>query len=220
MIYILLALVLLAASLLLLRLRLRLEVSSDRKLVFLGLGRSGPEFDFRRRQGVLRVFGLRLLRFDLDGREKQPAEKTKREKPKTKIPAKPSRPKRRRPVRDVLVVLPQCLKALGRYALGLLRAAVLEQAEGEIEAGFESPHLTGQVFGYYQAALAAVPGLMGRVLFIPDWTGQSFSGALRVTIAWPVYRLVWQTTRLVFRLPVRKIIKLAIGTKEGVQDGE
>lgn len=220
MIYILIALVLLAASLLLLRLRLRLEVSSDRKLVFLGLGRSGPELDFRRRQGVLRVFGLRLLRFGLGGREGQPAEKTKREKPKTKTPAKPSRPKRRRPARNVLAILPQCLKALGRYALGLLRAAVLEQAEGEIEAGFESPHITGQVFGYYQAALAAAPGLMGRVVFVPVWTGQSFSGALRVTVAWPAYRLVWQTGRLVFRLPVRKIIKLAIGTKEGVQDGE
>ena len=125
------------------------------------------------------------------------------------------RPRRSRSVMTVLDILPQSFGALWRYFVGLLSAAIIEQAEGEIEAGFDAPHITGQVYGCYQAALAIAPTLVGRVKYTPVWSGRSFSGALRVSIAWPVYRLIWQTVLLIWRLPVRKFVKLAIGEKKG-----
>ena len=217
MIYAFITIAVLIVALLVLRLRLRLEISSDRKLLFAGLGQTGPEFDFRSRTGVVRLFGLRTKQFRLGGRK---PEKKEREADKARrAEKKPPKAKRKRSPKEIVKILPQCLRALGKYLLGLLKAAIVEQAEGEIEAGFDAPHLTGELFGFYQAALAAAPGVVGRVRYIPDWTGQSFSGSVRCSVAWPVYKLIWQTTLLVFRLPVRKIIKLAIGTKEGVQDG-
>ena len=115
-------------------------------------------------------------------------------------------------------ILPECLKALGVYTISLLQAAIVERAEAEIEAGFEHPQHTGQLFGYYQAVVGAVPAL-GRVQYIPVWSGRSFGGSADFSVAWPMYRLLWQTTVLLFRLPVMKIVKLAIGSKEGAKDG-
>ncbi len=217
MIYVLIAIAVLIGLLPMLRLRLRLEISSNRRLLFLGLGRSGPEFDFRANRGVVRLFGLRIGQFRLD--EEEARKKDRQAGKVARAERKPAKPKRKRSIKDIVAILPQCLMALGKCSIGLLKAAVVEQAEGEIKAGFESPHLTGELFGHYQAALAAAPSLLGRVRYIPDWTGPSLSGLVRCSVAWPVYRFVWQTILLVGRLPVRKIIKLAIGTKEGVQDG-
>ncbi len=216
MIYFLVTFLVLVAALLVLRLRLRLEISSDRRLLFIGLGRSGPEFDFGRKRGFLKLFGLKIKQFQTGERKSKKRADEFEKKPKTD--KKRLKPKRRRSVKDIVAIAPQCLKALGKYSLGLLQTAIVEQAEAEIEAGFESPALTGQLFGYYQAALAAVPGL-GRVQYIPDWNGQSFAGSAQFAVAWPLYMVVWQTTLLVFRLPVRKIIRVSIGTKEGGQDG-
>jgi hypothetical protein len=115
----------------------------------------------------------------------------------------------------MLRILPESLGALWGYFVGLLKAAIIERAEGEIEAGFDAPHVTGQVYGCYQAALAIAPALAGRFQYTPVWTGSSFSGALRLSIAWPVYRLIWQTMLLMSRLPIRKLVKLAIGEKRG-----
>ena len=214
MIYVLLTAVLILAALLLVRLRLRVEISPESRILFVGLGRTGPEIDFVRREIQIRLSGLRTMRFSFRrhltgvktvGAEEPPAE-TK------KLSAKP---KRTRSARAVVDILPQCLGALWRYFVGLLQAAIIEQAEGEIEAGFDAPHVTGQVYGCYQAALAIAPALVGRFQYTPVWTGRSFSGTLRLAVAWPVYRLIWQTMLLIWRLPIRKFVKLAIGEKKG-----
>ncbi|MCX6833592.1 MAG: hypothetical protein NTW07_00410 [candidate division Zixibacteria bacterium] len=214
MVYALLVAVVLVAALLLVRLRLRVEISPERRLVFVGLGRTGPEIDFVRREIQIRLSGLRIKRFSF--RDRAAKVKTARmEESPAKIEGVPTKPGRSRSVKAVLDILPQCLGALWSYLLGLLQAAIIEQAEGEIEAGFEAPHITGQVYGCYQAALAIAPTLMGRFRYTPVWTGRSFSGTLRLTVAWPVYRLVWQTVLLTWRLPIRKFVKLAIGEKKG-----
>ena len=227
MIYALITIAVLIGILLALRLRLRLEFSSERKLLFLGLGRSGPEYDFRTKRGVLRLFGREFRQFRLgrsksitetiksrlESRRAKQAEESEEAGPETTKPKK-----RTRSFRDIAAIGPECLRALGRYTIGLLQTAMVEQAEAEIEAGFEQPHLTGQLFGYYQAVLGAVPAL-GRVQYTPVWSGRAFSGSANLRIAWPVYRLAWETTLLLFRLPVMKIVKLAIGSKEGAQDG-
>lgn len=207
----------LAVLFLTVRLRVKLNLGSERKLLFVGLGRSGPEFHLGEKRGELKLFGRHIKSFET-GKRKKSDEKLEEEAEKEKTAKKKTR--RKRSIRDILAIVPQSSKALWRYFVELLKATIVEQAEGEIEGGFDSPDLTGQAFGFYQAALGAVPALAGRFRFTPDWTGASFSGAARLTVALPMYRLVGHTLLLIWRLPVRKIVKLAIGEKGGVQDGK
>jgi len=60
--------------------------------------------------------------------------------------------------------------------------------------------------------------VVGRVQFIPDWIGPSFSGTARVSVAIPVYKLLLRTIVLTYRLPLRDLLKLAIRKKKGVSD--
>ena len=209
-------LILFVAAFLLVRLRLRVDLSPERRIVFLGLGRTGPEIDFVRREIRLRLSGIRIKSFLLD-REAPVPDVAEAGESKRRIERTSAKPKRRRSFLAVLDIVPQSLAALWKYFVGLLKAAIIEQAEGEIEAGFDAPHITGQVYGCYQVALAAAPSLMSRFRYTPVWTGPKFSGTLRVSIAWPVYRLLWQTMLLIWRLPKRKLVKLAIGEKKGDQ---
>ncbi|MDH4157060.1 MAG: hypothetical protein OEW00_07280 [candidate division Zixibacteria bacterium] len=216
MLYALIILVAGIALVLLLNLRIRIDLDRDRRLVFLGLGRSGPEIDFATRTGAVRLFGVRVKSFEL-GRAKK----------KAAVPAVPTeekkavkKPKRERPLKDVLAVAPRCVCAAVGYLIDLWKSIVVEELEGRVEAGFDSPDLTGQVYGYYQAALAAVPGVAGRFAWVPDWTGPSLSGSMRLTVALPLHRLALRTLVLMCKLPLRELIKLAIGKKKGVQDGQ
>ncbi len=197
----------------LLNLRVRFELSGDRRLLFIGLGRTGPELDFVRGRGVFRLAGIRVKTFAI-GERKPSKPKKKPEKPRRAKPLK----KATRPLRDILRVGTKCLGPVGAFLTGILKSVAVERLEGQIEVGFESPDLTGRVFGYYQAALAAVPGVVGRVRFIPDWTGASFGGSARVAVALPLYKLLARTAVLIYRLPLRELIRLAIGKKKGEQD--
>ena len=158
----------LAVLFLVTRLRLRLNLASDRKLLFVGLGRSGPEFHLGEKSGELKLFGYRILTFETGAKksaeEKLRRQKTKAEKKKEKSKAAKPKARRFRSVTDILAIVPQSSRALWWYSIELLKAGVIEQAEGEIEGGFDSPDLTGQAFGFYQAALGAVPALAGRFL--------------------------------------------------------
>lgn len=204
-----------ATAVLMLRVRIRLEVSRDRRVLFAGLGRTGVELDFVSRRKTLRLCGARVR--VLRPRKKAPAGA----EPEAEKAGKPDKPgaKRVRPARKILRILPQCTTALWSYSLDMIKAVILEQAEGEIEAGFDSPDMTGRMFGFYQAALAAVPSVAGRIRYTPDWTGPSFAGAVRCSVGLPLYKLGYLTLVLIWRLPVREIIKVAIGTKKGAQDG-
>jgi hypothetical protein len=108
--------------------------------------------------------------------------------------------------------------ALWGYFVSILKSVAVEEAQGEIEAGFDEPDITGRVFGYYQAALGMVPSVVGRVAFVPDWTGASFSASMRLSLALPLYKLIWRTLVLIARLPLRELVKLAIGKKRGDED--
>jgi len=214
MAYLLLVAVVLLSALLFLRLRVRVEISPERRIVFVGLGRTGPEIDFVRREIQIRLSGFRIKRFPI--RRQAARVKTAGVEGLHVRSGEPSTSsKRTRSARAAIEIIPQCLGAVWRYFIGLLRAAIIEQAEGEIEAGFDAPHVTGQVYGCYQAALAIAPTLVGRFRYTPVWTGRSFSGTLRLAVAWPVYRLIWQTMLLIWRLPIRKFVRLAIGEKKG-----
>ena len=120
----------------------------------------------------------------------------------------------------MLSVLTDSARPLWSFSAGILRNIAIEEAQGEIRAGFDSPDLTGIAFGYYSAAAAAVPAMAGRLRFTPDWQGPSFAGKARLTVALPLYRLAARTIVLLFRLPLREMIKVAIGKKKGGQDGQ
>ena len=212
MLYILSAIVIIVVAVMLLRFRIRLDLSKERRLLFVGLGRTGHEHDFASGRGKLRLFGLNIKSI-----------KAEKEKPKAKPkPAKKPKKKkkitRQRSIADILRVVPAVGRAVTGYMYSLLKSLIVEKLEGEIQAGFETPDLTGQAYGFYQAALGSVPSIGGRLKFIPDWEGQSFNGAAKVSVAIPLYRVFVRTVVLIFRLPLRDLIKLAIGKKKGDQD--
>jgi hypothetical protein len=217
MIYVLLAIIVIVIAVLLLRLRLRLRLDKDHRLLFMGLGRSGPELDFARGQGVLKLFGFRVKTF--------PIEKFEGTKVAKNISSKAQRARRHTLRRSSTLeegktLIRDILKASWRYTVDMFKASIIEQFDGRIEAGFESPDTTGLAFGYYQAFIGAVPAVAGRFIYVPVWTGRSFTGAFRFSIALPLYRLIYHTIRYWFRLPIRKMMKLSIGKKKGEQDVE
>lgn len=208
----------LLTAILLLKLRVRFELGSGRQILFVGLGRSGSEFNFTERVQKVKLFGWTLWSKPMKGADE--SEDSKPEAPSDdKKKTKRKKPGRVRSIREILAAAPEISSAMWHYTIGLLRSIVVEELEAEIEAGFEAVDLTGQIFGYYQAALAAAPAVMGRIRYTPDWTGASFDGKARVAVALPLYRLVMCTLTLLYQLPLRRMLKLAIGKKRGGQDG-
>ncbi len=206
----------LLAAICLLRLRIQFEFDDNRRRLFVGLGRSGSEYDFLGRVRSVRILGFRVSSSPIDDKETK-----KSERPRKKSATKPTVRKRgrKRPLRDIIRILPKCSQALLAYTVSVLRSLIIEHLEAEIKGGFDAPDLTGQAFGYYQAALAAAPAVVGRVRFTPDWTGPSLSGSARLSVALPLYRLLYRSLVLAANLPLREIVKLAIGKKRGDQDG-
>ena len=218
MLYIILILFVITGAFLLLNFRIRFQIGHGRRLLFVGLGRSGPQFDYAAGVGRIKLCGLNIRTFAL-GEKAEAVPKKKPPKPRD-LAKKKKKPSRKRSLRDMAGVLPAVLKAVWLWFISLLKAAAIEELEGEIEAGFDSPDLTGTAFGYYQAAIAAVPGVASRVRFTPDWTGPSFAGSARGSVALPLYKIAGRTIQMIFRLPLRDLIKLAIGKKRGGQDGK
>jgi hypothetical protein len=227
MLYFLLIISALAAGILALRLRVRFEWTEDGRILFVGLGRTGLRMDYGLRRKVFTVAGMRLITSELKKKEavQSPAEPPPDEPSEVipgKKPTKPAKPpgKRKRPLSLFLKATPRTGKAAATYLYNLLKDVVIEECKGKIEAGFESPDLTGAAYGFYQAALAGAPGAMGRFQFAPDFTGRSFRGELRLAAALPLYRLAYRTIALIAHLPLRDLTKLAIGQKRGGQDGQ
>ncbi len=219
MLYLLLILLVVFIAFLLSNIRVRFQLSDGRKLLFVGLGRSGPEFDFAGKTGSIKLFGMRIKSFEIGKHEKKRRKKAEKKTKRVLAAKPPKQPKRDRvSLWAFYRVGRKCVGPLWAYFVSLLKAVVVEEVEGQIEGGFDAPHVTGAVFGYYQAAVAVAPGVVGRVRFVPNWTGPSFSGAARMSVAMPVHQLLWRTIILTYRLPLRDLLKLAIGKKKGVSD--
>ncbi|MEW6050237.1 MAG: hypothetical protein AB1644_04145 [Candidatus Zixiibacteriota bacterium] len=209
--YVVFTFVALIVAFLLVRLRVRLEFSGERRALFVGLGRSGPEIDFAAKVGRVRLFGLNIESFSL---RKSAATSVQ---PIRLGSAKPSgakkRDSRRRLMFDFewLDVLPATLTAVWRFLVGIFKAAIIEECEAKVQGGFPTPDLTGQAYGYYCAFVGAFPAVTERVTYTPDWSGASFNGSVRLSVALPVYALVYRTIVLLIQLPVRKIYRITRG---------
>lgn len=205
----------LLVSLLMLRLRLRCQIGEGQRLLFIGLGRSGVELDWSEKTGRILLFGLRLRQFELDKKRVVKKVSDKKPKPeKIKKIKRTKKTKRIRPIQDILLVLKSSFGPIWRWIISVLRATRFEELNGDIKGGFEAIDLTGQAYGYYHALVGAVPALSGRVKYYPDWEGVSFEANFRASLVVPLYSLVGRTIVLVLRLPLRKIINLAIGRKK------
>ncbi len=199
---------------LLLKLRLRLQLEDATKTAFFGIGRSGISYDFISHQSTLFLFGKEIKKLST---ESKPEEKTKVKKASQK--QKKEKSKRVRPIKDILALIPKSSKALYTYSISILKSIVVEELEGQVTGGFDSPDITGQFFGYYQAAYYAVPSVVGRVQYQPNWIEASFDANLRASVAIPLYKIMYRSIILFFSLPLRDIIKITIGRKERSHDG-
>jgi hypothetical protein len=224
--YVLIAIALIIVAVLLLRLRLRAEVGTQQRWLFVGLGRTGIQADFVSNRLTLRWAGLSV--YSRPVITEKPGEEPPEKPPERKKPSEEKEPReKKKPSRRPRVTFSEFLDLVRRsktavwtYIVGILKAITVEQLEAEIEAGFEEPHITGQVFGYYQAALAAVPAVVGRVNYTPDYTGASFEGAIKASIALPLYKWLYRSIVLLWQLPIRDIVRMTIGSRKGEQDVE
>ncbi len=215
MLYTLLIFIAILIAISFLRLRMRFLWGDNKRLLFVGLGQTGPEIDFVDNVGSLRIFGWHITSFQLNTKpKKQKQKQTDRRSGKIK--------QREERERDWYVLLPRIVPrtatALGRMIAHLYRYTIVEELSARIEAGFDSPDLTGQLYGGYHAVVGAVPGLSQRISFQPNWVEESFNGKIQMAFALPLYRLIWRIIVLIGQLPLRDLYKLAIGTKRGGQD--
>ena len=217
MTYFLIGFVAVIVATLLLRLRVRLELSNERRILFAGLGRSGVQIDYIANTTAIKLIGVTIKtmpRGDAESSEPVLSETISLSRP-TATKAK-KRSKRAFPVRAFLRLLPRIFRALRLYIVALFKAVIVEQAEAEVRAGFDSPHLTGQVYGYYFALIGAIPSLENRLNFYPDWLGASFAGSARLSLAMPLYALFYYTFVFIIRLPIITVIRIYRGANKGV----
>ena len=212
MIYMITVLIIFFILTLLLKIRLKLQLEDVHKTAFFGLGRSGISYDFISKKISIQLFGKIL-------KELSSQEKPKKDKKVSKTTKKSKKTKRVRPIKDILALIPKSTQALYNYSISLLKSVIVEELEGQVTAGFDSPDITGQLFGYYQAAYYAVPSVVGRVQYYPNWIEASFDANLRASVAIPLYTIIYRSIILFFSLPLRDIIKITIGRKERSHDG-
>lgn len=214
LIYILIFFSAIIVSTLLLKIRVSIRLSGKEKFLFAGLGRSGSEFDFTSKKGNLKLFGINFKQFDLL-KKSEKIEKKKEKKKKRR-----SKSDRKRSFKDVLKFLPQTLIAFKEFIISIFNSIVVEELDGKIEAGFESPHITGQIYGYYQAVAVIVPNFSQRFSFSPVWDTPKFDGRLNASISLPLYKLIYKFVIFITSVPLIKIFTFIIGKKKGGQNGQ
>ncbi len=204
----LLAVLFLLALLTLLRIRVKLGLYPNVKTVFVGLGNTGIRIDISGKTRSFLLAGRTISTRPIRSKSEKKEAEVKIKKMKKKKPG------RVRPLKQIIAVIPDTLRAVGLYSVSIMKSATIEEFDGEINAGFGPPDIIGMAFGFYQATLAGIPGIAGRFKYTPDWTGASFKGQLRVSVAIPLYRVLFRTMVVAWQLPLRDLIKLAIGTKK------
>lgn len=199
------------ALLLLVRLRLRIDFSESKRLLFIGLGQTGPEFDFFNHTRTFRLFGIALspkpLHRATSPTPAQSADST----------PQPRRARRSAPISAWLPLIPDIFGSVLSFVAGLLRSVIIEECAGAIRASAPSPDQTGQLFGCYCALAGAVPAIGAHLSFEPDWLdGPSFSGTVRFSAALPLYALLYRVLILLWSLPLWQLYRLSRLKPKGV----
>ncbi|MFZ1683561.1 MAG: hypothetical protein WAU88_05450 [Candidatus Zixiibacteriota bacterium] len=210
---------------LLLRIRVGCDLGPEKKLVFARIGRTGSEFDFTTKTMIIRLFGMRIKEVVISGAKKTGSAETVAEPasdsgvPQSQPTTKPKVTKVR-PLSLLLEIISESSKALWHFVVGILKGIIVEEAQGELSVGFDSPDVTGKAFGYYHAVAWAAPSLANRISITPVFTEKVMTGKARVTLALPVYVLVYRTGRLIANMPIRKIIRYSRGIQKGANHGK
>ena len=116
---------------------------------------------------------------------------------------------------------PDQIILFGSQARGVVAADGVDQDLPGLNRRVEGHRIVGEQEGVERAgpaALGAVPAIAGRFRYIPRWDQQYFGGSVRLSLAIPVYRIALRTIVFIYKLPLRDLIKLAIGKKKGDQD--
>ncbi len=204
---ILAAIAALLSALLFLRLRFQLELSEQRRWLFFGLGRSGLVLDLKTKERILKFMGHPVSRSQA--------------KPSPPLRAhRPERPRASKKFQwqEIRSHFPQLLRAALNFLRGLWKSTRIEKCEGELTGGFSSPDSTGQLFGYYQAAAAAIPG-GSRFVYVPSWFESPFTGRIQLAVALPLYALIYRLFVLIIQLPKRALWRVAVHKKKGTHHG-
>jgi len=207
MLYFVAILLIVLAILLISKIRIKAIIKPDGKTLFVGLGHIGTEYDFISKKSVFKIFSLQIKAL----KKKEKKIKISKTKPKAK--------KKRETVNFIKLIVKHS-RAVWQYFSSLVKSVAIEKLEGEIVGGFERPDLTGTMFGYYQATMAIVPQISKRFRFVPDWQRNSFNASLQASLSIPFYKFMFHTLSLILKLPLRDLLKMAIGKKKGDQDGK
>lgn len=191
--YIILALIVLVGLFLLLRLRVRVVLDDDQKIVFAGLGRSGPEIDFVAKTARIKVAGLTLKRYSFsDLKEKATADKPaakagepapdesateRKAAPKQgEKAAKRAEKKRRKKSKNLLESLVHEVRKIGRFSGHELR--ILLKTIPRATLGF--------LFGLFRdCRFEELHGRIEAGFESPDTTGRAYGYYCAVTGALP-----------------------------------
>jgi hypothetical protein len=225
MLWILGSILILVVAILLLRIRVGCDLGPEKKLVFARIGRTGSEFDFTTKRMVIRLFGMRIKEVVMfggkkAGRVETPAEPVPEADTIQAEPKSMPKVKRVRPFSLLLEIVSESSKALWRFVVAILKGVIVEEAQGELSIGFDSPDVTGKAFGYYHAIAWAAPTLANRISITPVFTEKIVTGKARVTLALPVYVLVYRLGKLFVQMPIRKIIRYSRGIQKGANHGK
>ncbi|NOY89222.1 MAG: hypothetical protein GXO93_07540 [FCB group bacterium] len=205
MLYLLAILLIVLALLLISKIRIKAIIKPDGKTLFVGLGHIGTEYDFISKKSVFKIFKLKIkLRKKIEKIKKTPKTKPKAKKKKITW--------------NFIKQMAKHSQAIWQYLSSLVKSVTIEKLEGKIVGGFERPDLTGIMFGYYQATMAIAPQISKRFQFVPDWQGNSWQATLQASLAIPFYKFMFHTLSLILKLPLRELLKVAIGKKKGAQD--
>ena len=213
MLYLIITIAVLATATLALRCRIRLRLSNEQKLLFVGLGRTGALFDLANETSSVKLFGISIKTV---GRRKTRARSARSSADKR--PPQRARHRLTLSVGDALEVGGRLIRALWKGQRSLLKGVKIEEFQGDVIGGFNSPDQSGIIYGCYQAVIGIVPQVAGRFHFTPYWQGAYLRGALNASVAIPLYRVVYELIATVLRLPIRKIISISIGKMKGVRN--
>jgi|GEM_PF-2351212 len=171
--------------------------------------------NFDRRPTV--SIGMRFLifthHFPIKMKKEQAKTEGKNDRPEKSRKERKRRPPDKPPIRLLPILigerdtLQQSLAALGLFARRLVLSTDRYYLDMNLSGGMWSPDLTGQLYGLVQAC-NSIPSNSLSLSFQPDFTEDRLHGTIAAGTVFRIYRMINQLLIFIWRLPIRKLIKL------------
>ena len=186
----------------------------------LGLALAAPvsvcvALNFDRRPTV--TIGMRFLifkhHFPIKKKKKKARTEGKNDRPEKSRRAKKRHSPDMSPIRLLPILsgerdtLQQSLAALGLLARRLVLSTDRYYLDMNLSGGMWSPDLTGQLFGLVQAC-RSIPSNSLSLSFHPDFSEDRLHGTIAAGTVFRIYRIINQLLIFIWRLPIKKLLKL------------